>query len=322
MNSSRESHTATLLPNGMVLVAGGYSGGWLSSAELYNPATGAWSLTGAMITAREGHAATLLPNGKVLVAGGSVNNTDIANAELYDPVTGKWTATSSLNAVRGEPSATLLPGGKVLFAGGYNVSTINNSAELYDPGLGYTNTSQPQITSATSPLNLGGSLIIAGAQFRGASEGSYGSAQDSSTDYPLVQLRGIESGQTTFLIATNWSTNSFASAPVWNFPPGWTLATVFVNGIQSTSSVVSLSVPMPVAMTLTGAQKPSNTTFQFSFTNSVGAQFNVLATTNLSLPLTNWPALGGVVEISPGQFQFIDTNAASYPRRFYKVSSP
>ena len=68
---TRTSHTATLLPNGKVLVAGGYNGfGSLSSAELYDPATGSWSPTGSLGTARDSHTATLLPNGKVLVAGG------------------------------------------------------------------------------------------------------------------------------------------------------------------------------------------------------------------------------------------------------------
>ena len=71
---ARYDHTATLLPNGKVLVAGGYNdaaGGYLSTAELYDPASGAWSATGGLATTRVDHTATLLPNGKVLVAGGS-----------------------------------------------------------------------------------------------------------------------------------------------------------------------------------------------------------------------------------------------------------
>ena len=71
LGTARHGHTATLLPNGKVLVAGGYSGsGSLASAELYDPATGTWSATGSLGTARDHHTATLLPNGKVLVAGG------------------------------------------------------------------------------------------------------------------------------------------------------------------------------------------------------------------------------------------------------------
>src|SRR5256885_3932366 len=93
--TTRAGHTATLLPNGKVLVAGGQGTGvnLLSSAELYDPASGTWSATGSMTTARYLHTATLLPNGKVLVAGGSNGNFSLASAELYDPATGTCSLT-------------------------------------------------------------------------------------------------------------------------------------------------------------------------------------------------------------------------------------
>ena len=71
LGTARDGHTATLLPSGKVLVAGGrYDRATLSSAELYDPATGTWTATGSLGTARYDHTATLLPSGKVLVAGG------------------------------------------------------------------------------------------------------------------------------------------------------------------------------------------------------------------------------------------------------------
>jgi hypothetical protein len=84
MNNAREDHTATLLlPNGQVLVAGGFgSAGFLASAELYNPATGTWAATRSMTDARFFHTATLLQNGEVLVAGGQGTGL-FAEAELY-----------------------------------------------------------------------------------------------------------------------------------------------------------------------------------------------------------------------------------------------
>jgi hypothetical protein len=93
--AARTRHTATLLPNGKVLVAGGNDGHALSSAELYDPASGTWTATGSMGTARERPTATLLPNGKVLVAGGALNELDayLSSAELYDPATGTWAET-------------------------------------------------------------------------------------------------------------------------------------------------------------------------------------------------------------------------------------
>ncbi len=138
--TARNGHTATLLPNGMVLVAGGGgNSGLLASAELYNPATGTWSATGNLVTARDGHTATLLPNGMVLVAGGyGISNSYLASAELYNPATGTWSTTGNLATGRNSHTATLLPNGMVLVAGGENSGTGNYlaSTELYNPATG------------------------------------------------------------------------------------------------------------------------------------------------------------------------------------------
>src|SRR5438132_4599092 len=100
LNTACEEHTATLLPNGMVLVAGGVdNGGTLASAELYDPANGSWTATGSLNTGRTNHTATLLPNGMVLVAGGLPNN-DSVSAVLHDQTNRSWTATGSLNTDR------------------------------------------------------------------------------------------------------------------------------------------------------------------------------------------------------------------------------
>ena len=93
LGTARSGHTATLLPNGKVLVAGGGT----NTAELYNPATGTWSPTGSLGITRSLHTATLLSNGKVLVVGGmQTGNIFLTSAELYDPVTGTWSPTGSL----------------------------------------------------------------------------------------------------------------------------------------------------------------------------------------------------------------------------------
>ncbi|MGA2871053.1 MAG: kelch repeat-containing protein, partial [Verrucomicrobiota bacterium] len=122
LSTAREQHTATLLPNGQVLVAGGAdsSGNPSSVAELYNPANGTWTTTNSLNTAREWHTATLLLNGEVLVAGGQGTAPGaLASAELYNPTTGTWTPTGSMNTGREWHTATLLANGKVLVAGGY-----------------------------------------------------------------------------------------------------------------------------------------------------------------------------------------------------------
>jgi hypothetical protein len=141
MTTSRADHTATLLPNGKVLVAGGWdSNGTLLSAELYDPATETFTATGSMTTAREGHTATLLPNGKVLVTGGlgyDLGYVHLSSAELYDPDTGTFAATGSMTTARDGYTATLLPNGKVLVTGGWNPNDGTLcSAEVYDPASG------------------------------------------------------------------------------------------------------------------------------------------------------------------------------------------
>ena len=127
LNTARYEHTATLLLNGMVLVAGGFdsNGNVSASAELYDPASRTWTATGSLNTAHITHTATLLQNGMVLVAGGEDSNFNIlASAELYDPASGTWTATGSLNTARAFHTATLLQNGMVLVAGGADNSGV------------------------------------------------------------------------------------------------------------------------------------------------------------------------------------------------------
>jgi N-acetylneuraminic acid mutarotase len=136
MVAARALHSATLLPNGKVLVTGGYNGSdSLSSTELYDPVKNSWSTVTPMTAARAWHSATLLPNGKVLVAGG-YGSGYLNGAELYNPATDSWSLTGSMATARRLHSATLIPGGKVLIAGGANIGGFLSGAELYDQATG------------------------------------------------------------------------------------------------------------------------------------------------------------------------------------------
>lgn len=162
MNTARVWHTATLLRNGKVLVAGGGVAGEIGTAELYDPATGSWRTTGSLQRARAFHTATLLANGKVLIAGGTANSGGTqASAELYDPATGTWTLTGSMNFGREYHTATLLQNGKVLVTGGFEAR-----AELYDPATGLWSTtglaSTRRADHEATPLQDGRVLVTGG----------------------------------------------------------------------------------------------------------------------------------------------------------------
>ena len=178
MNHPRAYHTATntatLLYDGRVLVAGGagprsgtfpYPG--LASTEIYNPATGSWTVTGNLNEGRLLHTATLLPDGKVLVAGGWPDHTDrgpLSSAELYNPLAGNWTRTVGMHVVRVGHTATLLSNRRVLVVGSQRGDP--NSAELYDPPLGtwiFTgSTTTPRFGYHTATLLYNKMVLVAG----------------------------------------------------------------------------------------------------------------------------------------------------------------
>jgi len=136
-------HTATLLANGKLLVAGGVksAGAGTAAVDLFDPVAALWTSVAPMNVMRSSHTATLLADGRVLVTGGStvsstaatgyVNNT---SAEIYDPVANTWTAAPPMSVARSHHTATRLPDGKVLVVGGENVLyLVEPSAEVYDP---------------------------------------------------------------------------------------------------------------------------------------------------------------------------------------------
>ena len=188
MSVGRADHTATPLPDGRVLIAGGstqyvptrLTSEYVATAELYNPVTGTFSMTGSMAVARGGHSATLLPGGRVLIAGGDVSGSgwSLASAELYDPATGTFSPTGSMTVARVRQPATLLKDGRVLIAGGMvdarGVSMPElASAELYNPKTGsFTSTGSMSVSRMwhTATLLPDGRVLLAGGWGRSSAE--------------------------------------------------------------------------------------------------------------------------------------------------------
>ncbi len=145
MNQPRVAHTATLLPNGKVLVVGGITGAsatdpysfgpTTATAEIYDPALNTWTPAASMSTPRNHHTATLLACGKLLIAGGQNDNGPLNSCEIYDYVNNSWSYTAPMSVARAVHTATLLPSGQVFVAGGLSIGGIYlASSELYTPG--------------------------------------------------------------------------------------------------------------------------------------------------------------------------------------------
>ena len=182
MGFTRLYHTATLLPNGKVLITGGETTTgaagslYLTSdiAELYDPATGAFTLAGNMTTARSRHTATLLSNGEVLIAGGYSGEMGfLSSVELYDPVNNTFrSAPFNMTRARAEHSATLYPGGNVLIAGGHDGFGYSLTTETYHMANGLFEPAGDMVASRwghsatfVSGNTAGGKVLIVGGLF-------------------------------------------------------------------------------------------------------------------------------------------------------------
>ncbi len=169
MAQARLMHSATLLPGGGVLVAGGtaqINGAPLAFAEIYHPTQGLWLAAAAMPQPRVNHTATLMPDGRVMVVGGSTGGANAASTVFYHPASNTWTSGPSLNRARGYHTATLLADGRLLVAGGWSDNTqVLTSAEIYDPGTGAwhsVSTMAESRSGATATLLPDGRVMVVG----------------------------------------------------------------------------------------------------------------------------------------------------------------
>lgn len=183
MSEPRDGHTATLLPDGRVLIVGGWNlTGRSSTAELYDPQTSGFEYTGSLMAPRQGMTATLLKNGQVWIAGGdSARHTSQLTAERYDPAAKTFTPTGALNYGRTAHTATLLMDGRVLLVGGAaGNGEVLASAEIYDPKTGqFTLTGEANLRryKHTAVLLKDGNVLILGGSNEKDWTGKYDSAE-------------------------------------------------------------------------------------------------------------------------------------------------
>lgn len=181
MNADRKAHTATVLPDGDVLVTGGEAPGSsasLRSVERYDQASDRWTTVAPMADDRRSHTATLLNDGRVLVVGGlDSNGLALGTGEVYDPAADAWTPVAMMADDRSGHTATLLSNGRVLVAGGSDASAVGlQSAEIYTPITNTWSSTQPMNgrrrlhAAATLPEGIspmGGIMLVAGGYDNG-----------------------------------------------------------------------------------------------------------------------------------------------------------
>jgi hypothetical protein len=301
LNTARHAQTATLLPNGKVLLVGGVSGSSeVAASELYDPNTGVFTVASNLILPRYEHTATLLPSGKVLISGGSSAGSVQIHSEVYDPATALFTVSNSssngdLANGRIYHTASLLPNGQIVVVGGSDgVGSSLTYVQSYNLGLGFNASTQPPTITKISASSANGSsscsglpntmfcqgqaLVITGTQFTGygSTLGTYGSqasgsngSQDSATNYPIIQIRRLDNEQSFFLLSdptSSWSNTNFKSQVLPAISAaGPYLLTIFSNGIPSVSVMFLLGNTYPNAVS---SLNVNSTKLDFTANNS------------------------------------------------------
>jgi N-acetylneuraminic acid mutarotase len=217
MSVARAGHSATLLPDGKVLITGGYNGNYLSSTEIFNPQTQTFSAGPIMNSPRSGHTTTFLNNGKILFAGGvGVGWSFLESAELYNTQTKTFSPTGSMTTARESHTATLLKNGTVLITGGHKGRRtdikIYSSAEIFDP----ISEKFRLIGNMTkirhkhdAVLLADGKVLITGGSDERDSEGAYSSAElydpvsSSFNSVKNMNLTRYKHNATSILLANN-----------------------------------------------------------------------------------------------------------------------
>jgi hypothetical protein len=243
----------------------------------------------------------LLPDGNVLAVESN------GSAELYDPSTATWTPTGSpAESFLGE-TVTVLADGRVLVLGNYG----SLLTDIYDPasGMWTTNSTTTNRVNFTATLLQNGKVLVAGgpgnsAQLFNPADGSWTDTFGPMTS-PRSQHQAVLLPDGRVLVAG-----------------GNTDLTGVASGVTAELFNPNIGVSIPPSIVLLPSPTLSGGAFEFNFTAAAGQSFTVWSTEDIAEPFSNWTSLGAVTEISPGNYQFTDSQAASLSHRFYRVAGP
>jgi hypothetical protein len=355
MGANRLNAAAAPLPDGRVLVAGGYTGSSvLSSAEIYDPVTGTFTPTGSMNLERRLASAAPLPDGRVLVVGGynGIGNPTIS-AEIYDPATGTFDFTGPMWVARAGTAAAALPDGRVIVAGGVTSSVLLGAVEVYDPSTGnFTpsgNLSQNRLSPVAATLPNGRVLVAGG--FSGAAALSsaeiYNPASGTSTptgsmsqarrdaaaavrpDGRVLVVGGRDLGNLSTVEIYDPSSGTFAGTASMSTPRTGPVASPLPNGRTLVAGGVLTGAPVSSAILYNTDAEARATDAEF------GQQVVGEPTTSLPVTITNRgsnrltisgpPAISGT---NPGDFAVTQNRCSGQVLEFgnscriYVVATP
>ena len=292
LSGTRADHTATLLPNGKVLITGGTSNSLpVATCELYDPKTNKWSMAASLANARVYHTAELLPNGNVIVMGGLGDNA--TSCEVYNPGTNTWIAAASLNVPRAFAASTLLDTGKVLVCSGeVSAGSAVTSAELYDP-VANTWTLTGSMTTARlnhvatkltngKVLIEGGTIdalqVFASSEIYDPNTGSWSSTGNLATARTGHTATLLNNGQVLATGGNAKGPSNFSSAEL--FTSGGDFESARQPIIATTNSPITIGSPIGGALQLTGSGFRGNFEASGGSTSNSASNYPVVLITN------------------------------------------
>jgi uncharacterized protein (TIGR03437 family) len=306
-SGTQEFSTATLLPDGKVVLAGGWNKGDVS---LYDPASGSLTVLANFLVWT--HSSTLLANGSVLIAGGVFFSSSdayndygvdsLATAQLYDPSRGIFRMTGSFIQARDRHTATLLPGGLVLVAGGdWNYVRTLSSAELYDSAAGgFAGTGEMNFKrmNHTATLLPDGRVLIVG-----------GTSETTSAEVYIPPIRAVSSATLTESVAPESLGSVFGSTLA--------LITESADPLSPPTSLGGISLRLHDSAGATSLVpllyvSPTQINFQVPARTAVGTATLEIVNSSSVTP----KATVQVNTAAPGLFAYEDNTAVAYALRY------